>query len=543
MVFHEVRPLETSMKKPRRDFLKYAAAGTAASTFTNFSLNAQPSYRHTSQDSFYNVRAFGATGDGKTIDSPSINKAIETAANAGGGTVVFPAGTYASFSIHLKSNVALILEQGATILAADTPIDGKGGYDPAESNAPWEQYQDYGHNHWHNSLIWGENLHDLAIYGPGLIWGKGLSRGWSKEEPRAESPGVGNKAIALKNCRNVILQGFSILKGGHFGILATGVDNLTIDNLKIDTDRDGMDIDCCKNVRVSNCSVNSPWDDGICPKSSYALGYARATENVTITNCYVSGCYELGTLLNGTFKSFPADAHVPRTGRIKCGTESNGGFKNITISNCVFEGCNGIALESVDGAILEDFAITNITMRDISGSPLFIRLGSRMRGPQGVPVGTCRRILLNNIVSYNSASQYCALISGIPGHSISDLKISNIYFHHQGGGTAEMSALHPPEKEDAYPDPHMFGPLPAHGFFIRHVDNIELTDVEVSSAAPDARPAFVLDSVTNADMFRIKLPKDNHAPEFRLHNVAEFRIFGSPKIADNKIDSVEDKEF
>ena len=105
---------------------------------------------------------------------------------------------------------------------------------------------------------------------------------------------MGNKAIALKNCRNVIFRDFSILKGGHFGLLLTGVDNLTIDNLKIDTDRDGIDIDCCQNVRVSNCTVNSPWDDGICPKSSYALGYARATRNVTITNCWVTGTYELG---------------------------------------------------------------------------------------------------------------------------------------------------------------------------------------------------------------------------------------------------------
>jgi polygalacturonase len=188
------------------------------------------------------------------------------------------------------------------ILAASTPDEGttSGGYDPAEPN-PWEEYQDYGHNHWHNSLIWGEDLHDVAIMGPGLIWGKGLSRG-DKELPHAESPGVGNKAIALKNCRNVLLRDFSILKGGHFGILTTGVDNLTIDNLKIDTDRDGMDIDCCRNVRVSNCSINSPWDDGICPKSSFALGYVRPTENVTITNCYVTAAYELGTMLDGTWK-------------------------------------------------------------------------------------------------------------------------------------------------------------------------------------------------------------------------------------------------
>jgi len=530
------------MKRQRRDFLKYATVG-AAGALAPVDLLAQASTPHRANGSIYDVRSFGATGDGITIDSPAINQAIEAAANAGGGTVLFPAGTYNSFSIRLKSNLALNLLQGATILAAKTPADRSDGYDSAESNAPWENYQDYGHNHWHNSLIWGENLHNVSIFGPGLIWGEGLSRGWSHEEPLAENPRVGNKAIALKNCRNVTLSGFSILKGGHFGILATGVDNLIIDSLKIDTNRDGMDIDCCKNVRVSNCSVNSPWDDGICPKSSYALGYARSTENVTITNCYVSGCYELGTLLDGTFKKFPTDTHIPRTGRIKFGTESNGGFKNITVSNCVFEGCNGIALESEDGALLEDVAFTNITMRDISGAPIFIRLGSRMRGPQGVPIGACRRIFLSNIISYNSASQYAAIISGIPDHPITDLKISDIYLHHQGGGTTEMAAGQPPENEATYPDPHMFGPMPAHGFFIRHVNNIELTNVEIAYATPDARPAFVLDSVTDADFFRIKLPDDNHKPAFRLNKVSHFRVFGCPKIKDKEVASTESVEF
>ncbi len=325
----------------------------------------------------FDVRKYGAVADGKTIDSPAINKAIEAAAAAGGGTVYFPAGVYASYSIRLKSNIVLYLEQGATILGANTSLTGTtSGYDPAEPNDPWESYQDYGHNHWHNSLIWGEGINNFAIVGTGLIWGKGLSRGgMDHEKPKAETPGAGNKAIALKNCHNVLLRDFSILEGGHFGVLATGVDNLTIDNLKIDTNRDGLDIDCCKNVRVSNCSVNSPWDDGICPKSSFALGYARATENVTITNCYVTGDYQLGTMLDGTYKRWEPGSKIVPTGRIKCGTESNGGFKNITISNCVFESCRGFALESVDGALLEDITFTGVTMRDIRNSPIFLRLG------------------------------------------------------------------------------------------------------------------------------------------------------------------------
>jgi parallel beta-helix repeat protein len=212
----------------------------------------------------YDVRSFGAKGDGTTVDTSAINRAIEAAAAAGGGTVLVPAGNYLCYTIHLKNNIALYLDQGATIVAGETGPQGQ--YDPAEPNQ-WDHYQDYGHSHWHNSLIVGEEIHDFSILGPGLIWGKGLSRG-TRQGPRAEDPGVGNKAISLKNCHNVNLRDFSILHGGHFGILATGVDNLTIDNLKIDTNRDGIDVDCCSNVRISNCSVNSPWDDGICLKSS-----------------------------------------------------------------------------------------------------------------------------------------------------------------------------------------------------------------------------------------------------------------------------------
>jgi polygalacturonase len=335
----------------------------------------------------FDVRAYGAKGDGVTLDTTAINSAIEAAAAAGGGTVHFPAGSYLSFSVRLKSNITLYLDSGATLEAARPPADLSAGYDAPEPTAGppgTDQYEDFGHAHWHNSLIWGENLENVAILGPGRIFGKGLSRGASnrfdltpeerasgvkidnalppaaKEAIAAVKPGpfgypgkdtlpagVGNKAIALKNCRNVIFRDFTIQHGGHFAILGTGVDNWTIDNLKIDTNRDGMDIDACQNVRVSNCSVNSPNDDAICPKSSYGLGYARATENVTITNCYVSG-FDEGTLLDGTKKR--RDAHIfghGPTGRIKCGTESNGGFRNITISNCVFEYCRGLALESV----------------------------------------------------------------------------------------------------------------------------------------------------------------------------------------------------
>ena len=517
----------------RRELLKMGGMGLAAAAVAAVpSAYAAPkSSSLTVTPNIFDIRTFGAVGDGKTVDSPAINKAIEAASAAGGGTVLFPAGTWLSFSIRLKSHVNLHLSQGATLLAADSPKAGEttgyngGTYDAAEPKTEWDAYQDYGHNHWHNSLIWGEGIQDVSITGPGLIWGKGLSRG-TRTGFVAEQAGVGNKAIALKNCRNVMFRDFSILKGGHFGLLLTGVDNMTIDNLMIDTDRDGIDIDCCKNVRVSNCFVNSPWDDGICPKSSYALGYAKPTENLTITNCVMTGYYELGTVIDGTFKKFAPDFRVPRNGRIKCGTESNGGFKNITISNIVFEGSMGLALESVDGALCEDVAISNITMRDGVNGPLFLRLGTRLRGPkETTKVGTLRRVVVNNLVSYNASSHIGSIISGIPGYAIQDLKVSNVYIQHVGGAAAETAKIVMQENVEQYPDPQRFGAdTPTQGFFLRHIDRVEMSHVEVQPMQPDPRPSFYLEGVNRADFIAVTAPTSAEAPAFHLNKVTDLRI-------------------
>jgi polygalacturonase len=551
--------MRTYMKNfnaPRRNFLRTGGIGIAAASLPAFSYAAA-----TNADApadapvlgIFDVRKYGAAGDGKTLDTKAVNSAIEAAAAAGGGVVLFPAGSYLCFSIRLKSQVHLLLEQGSAIIAADSPKPGEvtgyngGVYDSAEPVTAWDAYQDYGHNHWHNSLLWGEDLHDLSITGPGLIWGKGLSFG-GERAPRgsyptyvAEQPGVGNKAIALKNCRNVILRDFSILKGGHFGLLLTGVDNLTIDNLKIDTDRDGMDLDCCQNARVSNCTVNSPWDDGICPKSSYALGYARPTKNLTISNCWVTGCYQLGTVLDGSYKKFTNERCVGRTGRIKCGTESNGGFINITISNCVFEGCQGFALETVDGALLEDITITNTTMRDLVSGPIFMRLGARLRGPrESTKVGTLRRILVSNLTCHNAPQKFSSVLSGIPGYAIEDIKLSNIYIESVGGGTQEIAKIKPPERESSYPEPSMFGDLPASGFFLRHLRNLEMSHVEIACAVPDARPAFHLVDVERADFFAVTAPRGADGA-FALNNVKDLRIAWSRAAEDVTLPSAENK--
>jgi len=466
-----------------------------------------------------NVRLYGAKGDGKTLDTAAIQRAINAAAAQGGGTVYFPQGRYLSFSVELKSRVAIYFSAGAVLIAAD-PAKHRGRYNLTEAN-PFENYQDFGHSHFRNSLLWGENLSDIAILGPGMIDGEGLTNKspnapWSmgvgrnlppspalkahiaelKKDVEAMS-GLGNKTIALKNSRNVTLRDFTIYRGGHFGVLATGIDNLTIDNLKIDTNRDGIDIDVVRNCRISNCSINSPTDDAIVLKSTYALGEIRPTENVTITNCFVSG-FAMGSLIDGTYKREQLEnleQHLT-SGRIKLGTESTGGFRNVAVSNCVFDCCNGLAIESVDGAVLEDMVVDNLVMRDTTYAPLFVRLGDRRRAPPGAPMAVLRRVSISNIDCRALDRRYCSLISGVPGGVIEDVSISDVRFVYPGGGTVEDAVRKPPENADGYPDPDMFGVLPAWGFYLRHVRDLALDNIEISTLKADARPAVVTDDVT-----------------------------------------------
>ena len=497
----------------------------------------------------FDVRSFGAAGDGRTVDSGAINKAVDGAAAAGGGVVVLPAGRYLSFSIRLKSHVTLQFQPGAVLVAAD-PASGLGTYDEAEPN-PHDQFQDFGHSHWRNSLISAIDVEDVAIVGPGLIDGKGLVRGgpgapFSRAkagdrplsmgaaagrtgDPEAAGlrrmAGQGNKAIALKRARGVTLRDFAILNGGHFAILATGVDTLTIDNLRIDTNRDGIDVDACRNVRITNSSVNSPNDDAIVLKSSYALGEARPTEDVTIANDVVSG-YDVGSMLDGSYRTTQERApdRDGVTGRIKLGTESNGGFRNIAISNCVFDRSRGFAIETVDGGVIEDVTATNLTMRGVTTAPIFLRLGNRGRGPEGTAVGAIRRVLISHVTASGVEPRFASIVAGLPGHPIEDVTISDVRILYNGGGTAEDAAREPPEVEDAYPEPSMFGTVPAFGLYVRHAAGLIVRDVVFETATPDARPPIVLHDAARVTLAHVEAARPRGAAFARLRNVSDLTV-------------------
>ena len=480
------------------------------------SLTAQPVPAAVANSVVYNVREFGAVGDGKTLDSPAINKAIEVCAQKGGGTVYLPPGTYLSGSIHLKSNIHLYLDAGATILGAPQELKA---YDPPE---PFEgiAYQDGGHTYFHNSLIWGEDLVDVSITGRGMVNGGGLTR---QDKPvGGGSIGLGDKAIALKRCRSVLIRDITIFHGGHFAIIATGCHNMNIDNVTIDTNRDGINLDACTNVTVANSRINAPFDDALCPKSSFALGKPVITENITIVNCQVSG-FEEGTLLDGTMK--PSRV---KNGRIKFGTESNGGFRNIVISNVTFRECRGLALEMVDGGIMENISISNITMMEVDDYPIYITLGRRNRGPDSITIGTVRNIFISNVIATGIDTMSGVHITGLPGFPVENVRLQNIWLSYKGGGTKEHAERVPPELDKGYPEPRRIGFTPAYGVFARHVKGLELSDIRLDFVNEDLRPPLVCIDVDGLEIDNFKARVAKGVKPARFDDVKGLVIRNSP---------------
>jgi polygalacturonase len=410
-----------------------------------------------------NVRDYGAKGDGLTKDTVAIQAAIDAAEKQGGGDVHIPPGRYISGTIHLKSNVTLYLEAGATL--AESPDNAD--FDSYEV-LPFKSVSDNETTYFHYGLVTADSVHNIGIVGQGTIDGNRTYR-------------HGPKTIALKLCQYVTIQGITVQNSPNYSVSFWGCDYVNVIGVTVlNSYADGIDPDASRYVRIANCYVESA-DDAICPKASPSMGYARPTEHLTVTNC----------VLRTNANNF------------KFGTESSGDFKNVAASNLVMlprdkghPPHSGISLEAVDGAHIEGVVISNISMEGVL-IPIFIRRGNRGRGLTNPVPGTIRNVSIQNVVATGATGT--SDISGLPGYPVERVLLDGINITLQGGGK-EAKTLDVPENPDMYPEAGMFGILPAYGFYARHVEGLTLSNVQVRWENADVRPAMVLDDVKTLDV-------------------------------------------
>jgi len=415
---------------------------------------------------YHDVTSYGAVGDGKTSNTRPIQKAINAASEAGGGTVYVPPGVYLSGTIYLRNKITLHLSVGATLLGS---TDLK---DYPSNEAAFRSYTD---NYVHQSLIAGENLRDIAIVGRGVIKGQGSDRAFA-----ASGPDHGYRKrpylIRFVSCRDVLVEGVTLRESAMWVQHYLACDNLTIRGIKVrsrvNSNNDGIDVDCCRNVNITGCDVSSG-DDAICLKSTAD----RPCENVTISNCLMSSA------CNG----------------FKLGTETNGGFRNVTLTNCTMDevGLSGITLLMVDGGVLDGVTVSNVTMRKVD-TPIFLRLGNRARpfkpNAPAPGIGRFRNVVISNIVA-TECKRIPSSIVGLPDHPIENVTLANIDLSYEGGVSESRMPAEVPEKPAGYPEHNTFGILPAYGLYCRHVSGLTLRDIRVCSEKPDRRPAAVFDDV------------------------------------------------
>ncbi len=453
-----------------------------------------------------NVRDSGARGDGSTNDTAAINRAISSCNSAGGGTVVFPSGTYMAASIHLKSNVRLLIQSGAIIRARSS------GYDAPESNS-FDDFQDFGHSHFHNALMWGENISNVAIEGPGRIEGNGLISG----DPDS---GGGDKQIACKSCDRLLFQNLTQARGGHFFYLLTDCRNVTIADLRLSDGRDGINLVGCRNCEASNLRITDVSDDAIPLKNDYSVGRELLTENVYIhDSTFETGC-----------------------NAIQFGSETAGDFRNVWFRNITVQqaGKAGIGLQTNDGGILENVYIDNVTMRR-AANPIFINSSARLRRPdRGVGIGHVRNVHISNVtatevVQTNSKEPAnAATISGRPGIQHDGIVISNVKITYRGGGTFDQGNINPPYSPTSNYNPRSIGTRPAYGFFARHVIGLEAHDVSVDFENTDLRPAWKVRDVDGFELDGIQVERASSGahPSLVLDDVTDFSLHDSPQFAD-----------
>jgi polygalacturonase len=451
------------------------------------------------KDARFNVRDFGATGNGLTNDTPAINKAIEKCSGSGGGDVVFPAGTYSAASIHLQSNVRFVLDQDAVITGAD------GGYDAPEPNE-FDKYQDYGHSHFRNALMWGENIENFAIIG-GKVNGGHIIQG----DPKGRD--IGDKVVSIKVGKNLLFKDVTHQTGGHFVYLLNDCENITFTNIVIKKSRDAVDLMGCRNVQISGCHFTGCSDDTIGVKSDYALGRRILSENIYVWDCYFeSGC-------NG----------------LQFGSETAGDFRNINFWNIriALAMKAGIGITCNDSAIIENVNYRDITISK-AASPIFMLITDRLRtGEKGAKVGAIRNVKLSNITitdvvaGRNHGPASAATISGRPDAKLENITLQNVKITYKGGSKAEEASVVPPYPREKY-QPNGFGPRPASGFYIRHVKDLTFRNVEVAFESPDPKSPLVASDVDGFVLDGFKSQVSEGVKPAQFENVKRLSVKNSP---------------
>ncbi|MGO8751691.1 MAG: glycoside hydrolase family 28 protein [Thermoguttaceae bacterium] len=458
-----------------------------------------PAAARTAIPSHFNVREFGAAGDGKTDDTGPIQRAIDGCARQGGGVVVLDRGTFLTGTLLLQSHVDLHLTSTAVL---------QGVTDLAHYRAdPKVVYKLL-----NQSLLFAEGCEHIAITGEGTIDGQGKAFRNGEKDQRPV-------LIRLRDCRDVRLAGFLVKNAASFGVHPIHCRQVRIEGLRIDSrvqpNSDGIDIDGCEDVFISNCNIRSG-DDSIALKT---IEHGAPCRDVAITNCILS-----------------SDCAA-----IRVGPDAVENIERVCASNCIIRDTrlNGIKIQMSFGAVMRDMVFSNMVMDNVTG-PISIRLAGWKLGAGNIwavfddsnwEKGELRNILFENIRARvpRDAIKSCISIAGAPQTKPRGITFSNLDISFPGGGTAQEAARRVvPDLERDYPECFIFGVLPAYGLYVHHADGITLNNVQFHLEAGDLRPAVVCDDVQNLDLASFKADGDPKAESLvRLQDTQAALIAGA----------------
>ena len=463
----------------------------------------------------YNVNDFGGVADGQTLVTKAVQAAIDECHKNGGGRVYFPAGEYVLSTVFLKSNVKIEIAENATVLGSLNFYDYC-----ADEKVDYPLYQDASHSFFHRSMFVGIDCENIEICGAGKIDMRSV---WDEDGVRgAEIKNRGAKCIALKYCKNVAISGLGIYNVTDLAVYFAGCENVDVYGLDMRVYIDGISPDNSKNVRIYDCCVEAG-DDSIVFKTSYTLNCLGICEDIRVWNCDLKS----------------------RCNAIKFGTETNGGYKNIYLEDIRIRETRmcGIAIESVDGAVIDGIWIKKVRMKNVN-VPLFIHLGKRMRGPEGREIGSIQNITIEDVIaegpyepyevvawnyqSYkandfyqkpwcfgyaegfdnraeectkDSVWQMTSNVCGLVGRPLKNIVIKDFILRLDGGVTSYAYNKKVPEEAQDYPEVYVYGRLlPAKGIYFRHIDGLKIENVVIETNRPDVRDDFVFEDVVRLEL-------------------------------------------